>query len=606
MKENIKSAFRLVKQLNYVLTTKQKIKSIWVFFAMIVSSCLDLLSVSAIIPFITLLTDYESLRSKWYISWIYDVYPDVKRGTIIMLVCLILIAVYVLKNVIVMYSSYVQVEYAASFNRDNAIKMLDSYLKRPYEYFTNTNSSIMIRGINTDVAGVYSILIDIFNIISELLTITMIGCYLLLTDWFIALSTVSVAAVCMLVVVAIFKNKMKKAGQENQVASMRRGEASYQAINGIKEITVLDRRQYFVDMFDKATKLERKSAITKNFIGSCPDRIIEGICIGAFVMAIGIRIMTIESTANVVLTLGVFAMGAFRILPSFSKISSKINDIVFFIPCLQNCCDNFIEAHKYDLMEKENNKIDKEVIGESEKLVESKENSNIVFKDSLKIDHISWQYSSAKKKVLDNISFEIKKGESVAFIGSSGAGKSTMADIIMGLYKPQKGDVTMDGYSIYDIPHSWAKVIGYVPQTVYLIDDNIRKNVAFGIPEDEIDEDKIWKALEQAQLKEYVEKLPDKLDSHVGERGVKFSGGQRQRIAIARALYENPEIIVFDEATSALDNETEKAVMEAVDALSGYKTLIIIAHRLSTIKNCNTIYEFGDGKITKRDSKEIV
>lgn len=595
MKENIKSAFRLLKQLNYVLTTRQKLKSIWVFFAMCISSCLDLLSVSAIIPFITLLTDYDSLRSKWYISWLYEMNPNVQYQTIIMLVCFFIIGVFVLKNVIVLYSWYVQVEYAASFNRDNAIKMLDSYLKRPYEYFTNTNSSVMMRGINTDVVGVYSILIDAFNIISEILTIIMIGCYLLLTDWFIALSTVCVASVCMLLVVALFKNRMKKAGLENQLASTKRGEASYQAINGIKEITVLDRRQYFVDVFDKATRLERKSSITKNFIGSCPDRIIEGVCVAAFIIAIGIRVLSIEASTNVMLTLGVFAMGAFRILPSFSKISSRINDIVYYLPCLQNCCDNFEEASIYD----------KKYLQTSSDIKEDT-SEPITFNDNLTIQNVSWKYSNSDKNVLENISMTIKKGESVGFVGSSGSGKSTLADIIMGLYKPQKGDVLLDAHSIFDIPHSWAKIIGYVPQTVYLVDDSIRRNVAFGIRDEEIDEDKIWKALEKAQLKEYVENLPNQLDSRVGERGVRFSGGQRQRIAIARALYEDPEIMIFDEATSALDNDTEKAVMEAIDALSGYKTLLIIAHRLTTVKGCDTIYEFKDKTVSKKSKEEII
>ncbi|RHP90058.1 ATP-binding cassette domain-containing protein [Firmicutes bacterium AM59-13] len=198
----------------------------------------------------------------------------------------------------------------------------------------------------------------------------------------------------------------------------------------------------------------------------------------------------------------------------------------------------------------------------------------------------------------------MKKGESVAFIGESGAGKTTLADIILGLYIPQEGTVTVDGVSIYDIPQDWSRIVGYVPQSVYLLDDTIRNNILFG--EKQMDDKKIWDALKQAQLYDFVKTLPDGLNTIVGERGIKFSGGQRQRIAIARALYYNPDILVLDEATSALDNETEEALMESIEALQGLKTLIIIAHRLSTIRNCDKIYEVKDGKIELRNKEEIL
>ena len=228
------------------------------------------------------------------------------------------------------------------------------------------------------------------------------------------------------------------------------------------------------------------------------------------------------------------------------------------------------------------------------------------FKKELKVDNVWWKYDDAENAVLKNLSMTIHKGESVGFIGASGAGKTTLADVILGLMRPQEGQVFIDGIDVYTIPKQWSRIIGYVPQVVYLTDESIKNNVAFGIPDNEIDEAMIWNALEQAQLKTFVEQLPEKLETRVGERGVKFSGGQRQRVAIARALYCNPEILVLDEATSALDNETEKAVMESIDALQGKKTLIIVAHRLSTIMNCDSVYEIKDGIACKRDKKDIL
>lgn len=226
--------------------------------------------------------------------------------------------------------------------------------------------------------------------------------------------------------------------------------------------------------------------------------------------------------------------------------------------------------------------------------------------NEIKIEHITWKYPNSDKLILKDLSMEIGRGESIAFIGASGAGKTTLADIILGLYKPQEGKILVDNVDISAIPKQWSKMIGYVPQQVFLTDDTIRNNIAFGINEENIDENAIWSALEMAQLSEFIKTLSEGLDTRVGERGIKFSGGQRQRVAIARALYYNPDILVFDEATSALDNETESAVMESIDLLKGRKTLVIIAHRLSTVANCDRIYEIVDGKAVLRDKEEVL
>ena len=219
--------------------------------------------------------------------------------------------------------------------------------------------------------------------------------------------------------------------------------------------------------------------------------------------------------------------------------------------------------------------------------------------------NIFWKYPNSEVLVLNNLNLTICKGDAVGLIGSSGSGKTTLSDMLLGLFRPLSGGIFVDGVNIFTIPKEWAQVVGYVPQSVYLTDDTIRNNIAFGEDEKDIDDERIWKSLEEAQFKEFVQKLPDGLDTLVGERGIRFSGGQKQRIAIARALYYNPSIVVLDEATSALDNETEKAVMESIDALQKQKTLIIVAHRLTTLKNCNKVFEIKDGKAFEVDVEQL-
>ena len=444
--------------------------------------------------------------------------------------------------------------------------MLESYLKRPYEFFVNTNSAVIIRGINGDTSAAYQVMLSIFEFLTSFLTAVMIGVYLLYTDLFVAVGALLLAGICFLVIVYGFKKKLKYAGQAFIDANTKQFMYSYQAVNGIKEITVMDRRGIFIEQYEKASKIVEKLNVTNNFINACPDRILEGVCVGGFIGIACIRIAIGTDAIHFIPVLGAFALGAFKILPSISKMSSRINNIVYNQARLTICYDNIREARQ----------IEKDNIGMREENTSSQyltDSNTFVFENNIEIKDVVWRYKNSNDSVLNGLCLKINKGESIALIGASGSGKTTLADMLLGLFKPQSGSIIVDGTDIYSIPHEWAKTIGYVPQSVYLIDDTIKANVAFGIPEDMVQEDKVWDAISKAQLGDFVSGLPNGINTVVGERGVKFSGGQRQRIAIARALYENPEILILDEATSALDTETENAVMESIDALIGQKTL---------------------------------
>lgn len=599
MKHNIYALGRILNQLNYVLDNRQKKACIRVLLCMLVSSGLELLGVSAIYPFLQMMISPTEMKGKWYVKWIYYFLPDISEKSILLVLGVTIIVIYLLKNAFMVLNAYVQTTFTAKFQRELSIKMLSAYMKHPYQYFLNTDSSEVIRGIGSDVNGVYQILLNIFTLIAEAMTVIALAVFLFATDATMTIGAMTLAMLCLLATVAGFKSKMKRAGYNARRASGLKNQYGYQAITGIKEIMVLDRKQNFIEQYNEAAYIEQKALITNGVISACPDRIMEGVCIGGIIGIVCIRIASGVELDTFIPILGTFAMAAFKILPSFSKIANRINAIVYYQVSLQGAHDNLKEANKYE-------KEFQEYISGAGVCVEEESDNNLRFNGELRIDNVTWKYLNARENVLKNAGLTIMKGQSVALIGSSGAGKTTLADIIMGLLKPQSGTVYMDGIDIFTMPHQWARIIGYVPQTVFLIDDTVRNNVAFGLKKDAVSDEKVWEALKQAQLKEFVQNLPNGLDTIVGERGVKFSGGQRQRIAIARALYENPDILVLDEATSALDNETETAVMESIDALQGSKTLIIVAHRLTTIRNCDVIYEIKDGVAVKRDKREVL
>lgn len=596
MKNNIKTIFDIMKELSYILDKKQKRYAIGVIVVIVLSSFFELLGVTAVLPFVqAILTPeiiFASSIAQPFIEFFHITTP---QG--LMLLCgLGIIALYLIKNAYMLFSYFIQFDFATRVQKELSIKMLKAYMSRPYEYYLDVNSSIILRGCGSDTDSVYQMLSYLFVIISEILTMTLIGIFIIYTEPWTALGILLLMAVVMVGMVTAFKPAAKRAGVTNRTTLALKGKAIYQTVMGIKEIYVMQRKRLFVQEYEKASDIARKNQRTYSLISNSPDRIIEGICVSGLVGIVCIRLLMNDNMADFVPKLATFAMAAFKVLPSVGKIISRINGMIYHRLGMANVYHIMREADEY---EKQYEKYAAEHGA-------VKESADLQFNEKLSIRNVVWQYEKQKTPVLIDTTLEIKKGQSVALIGASGAGKTTLADIILGLLHPQKGDVLMDGVDVYAMPKTWARIVGYVPQSVFLIDDTVRNNIAFGLPKDMIEDERVWDALERAQLKEFIAGLPDGLDTIVGERGVRFSGGQRQRIAIARALYENPDILVLDEATSALDSETETAVMESIDALQGSKTLIIVAHRLTTIRNCDRIYEIVDGVAVERRKEEVL
>lgn len=585
----------IISKLMYILTPVQKKESLSVFLAMLIGSCLELLGVSVLYPFLQVVVSPDSLRNKWYMKWLYRSMPDISDRSVIIILGVCIMLVFLLKNAGVLLSTYVQIRFSAKFYRELSTRMLSSYMKRPYEFFINTNSSYIMRGIAGDVSSVYQIILCGFQIIAEAANVILIGGFLIKTDPMIASLSMAVALVCFLGITIGFKGIMKRAGKKMREAQTWQNRYSYQAVIGIKEVTVLGRRKAFVDKYEGISRKVEKHTVSSGIVSAAPDRIIEGVCMAGIMLVICFRLGAGMNMETFVPVMGVFAVGAFKLFPSVSKVSSRLNQIVFCMPGFNNAYNNLKEEEKYTA-ERSNGSENAGLPVASEPLR---------FEDKIRIRDVFWHYFEKKENVLKGLSLTINKGESIGLIGSSGAGKSTLADIIMGLFQPQSGSVEVDGVDIFSEKDRWIRLVGYVPQSIFLVDDTVRCNVAFGLEEKDISDEKVWKALERAQIKEFVEQLPEGLNTIVGEFGLKFSGGQRQRIAIARALYDSPEVLILDEATAALDNETENALMESIESLQGTITMIIVAHRLTTIRNCDHIYEITDGLAVERSKKEL-
>lgn len=590
--DSIKSVIDIFSKFKIILSPSQKRWGVVVLIMSLFGAVVETLGVSVILPLVQVMLDPVQLLEIEMVDNICSALGFTSEKEVLILVAVSVVIVYIIKNVFLSFLSWLRVKYSTKVQRELSIKMLQSYMRRGYSFFRMNNSSELLRGVTTSVTGVYNVLLQFMKVIAELFTIFCIFVYIVVSDWQMAIGMMIIIGGCLIAIVGVFKGIMNRAGHKFYKYAALSNKWLLQLFSGIKEVLVLNRKEYFVDNFKEAYVNQQRSQIRQTIATEVPAYIIEGTCIIGIIGAVCLRVFNMENTAAYIPQLAAFAVAAFRLLPSVGRITSNLNICIFSVPSVTEVYNNILQAEKYDVEIKSN-------------IVKTNAES-ILFVETLSIEDICWRYPDGEENVLDNVSLRIRRGESVAFVGPSGAGKSTLADIILGLFIPQKGRVCLDGQNIIGKNDEISKLISFVPQSVYLLDDSVRRNIAFGVYDKDIDDERVWAVLEQAQMKDFIEELPDGLDTVIGERGVRFSGGQSQRLAIARALYTNPQILILDEATSALDNETENAVMEAIDSLQGKVTMIIIAHRLTTVKNCDKIYEISGGKARERKYSELV
>lgn len=581
----------MIKKVNYILDREQKTKLIFLLIIIFVGAFVELLGVSSIMPLINVAMDSDAVEHTWYLIRIREIFGFTETKQIVIFLALFLMVIYIIKNVYITFQYNTQYRFIFNNQRRLAVKMMNAYMHQNYLFHVSRNVAELQRNVTEDVNGFYTVVLNVLQLIAEAIVCVVLVIFLMSTD---IMTTIVVATLIFIFAIffgIVFKKVLVKKGQESRQISIRLTKWVLQSFSGIKEIKVMNKESFFLNNYDKTYKrftvLQRKQTML-SFI-SRPT--METMCICGLLLTLVVKMIWFdEDISNFVPSLSVFAIAAFRMLPSFNRISGYMSTIMFSRTAVDVLYSDLIEINNLTTERMENKE------GELQLVTLSK---------GIDIKDISFRYPNVDKWVLEDVSMHINPNTSIALIGASGAGKSTLADIILGVLEPQKGTVEVDSVNIMENLTSWHQRIGYIPQTIYLMDDTIRANIAFGIEVDNICEDALWEAIKGAQLEQFVKNLPEGLDTIIGDRGVKLSGGQRQRIGIARALYTKPSILILDEATSALDNGTEKEVMQAIDGLRGTRTLIIIAHRLTTIKNCDVIYEIKDAGIEEKKYEAV-
>lgn len=578
----------MYKKLSYIFSKRDKYKIALLLCIMVAGSFLELLGVAVFQPFVNIIMMPDSIQENPYLARIYQMFGCSTTESFLTVVALGIIVIYVVKNVYLWVEQNLIMKFTYGMQQKLSTRLLTTYLSEPYTFHLNKNIAELQRSMQEDTGLFTQVLMHTLQLVAEVVVCIVLGVYLFTVSNSITVVIVGLLILCVVLFTKITKRFTEQLGKEAQVYKGKLYQWVNQSLGGVKEVKVLNREEFFVSSYKKYYGLYIKGVRINRLLSITPKYMVEAVCMTGLLIAIIIKLnFGHGELENFILQLATFAVAAFRLLPSVGRINEHVNNILYAVPSVDLIYGDLKGIEDYQ---------------ESKGEEEGKEWS---FEHGITAKHITYAYPNTDTNVLEDANCVIPKGKTVAFIGSSGAGKTTMADIILGLLAPQRGKILVDDIDVFKNLTMWHHQIGYIPQVIYLSDDTIRNNIAFGIHEDQIDEEAVRTALKKAQLAEFVDTLPDGLDTIVGDRGVRLSGGQRQRIGIARALYHDPEILVLDEATSALDNETETAVMEAIESLQGSKTMIIIAHRLTTIQNADIIYEVGDGKVTER-SKEYV
>jgi ABC-type multidrug transport system fused ATPase/permease subunit len=570
-------------------------------FLFIFVSGLEVLGTGMIAPFIAIAVKPDTIKNIYWLNRIYNQINFHSEHQFLIFLGLVVVIAFYLKSFLAFNAQKTVFKFSFGLKRELSCKLLKAYIEAPYSYHLRINSATLVQNIinTTDAVCI--------GVVSTLLT-SICNSTIIVALMFLLIKTNAVALILIAVILLIFfgllhpmKDSLARWNEEGFHAYGEMIRITNHGLGGLKETRVIGCESYFENQIEEQSKIYAKTTTLSSAYGNLPRFVLEPLMI-SFLISFTFLFITLNqnNTHNLTGVLGIFALASVRLMPAVGNLISGINVI--------RSTSYSLDRLFFDLKELEKEKLITNVNSpsHSQNLLPNQNQQTFQFSDKVILDRITFQYPNSTTNVIKDISLSIRKGESIGLIGKSGAGKTTLVDVILGLFIPQFGDIKVDGVSVYNNLRAWQNMLGYVPQSIFLIDDTLERNIAFGVADHLIDKNRLKKAIEMAQLSEVVEQLPDGIKTVVGEAGVLLSGGQRQRVGIARVLYHEREILVFDEATAALDTETEHLITQATKALAGTKTIIIIAHRLSTIEHCDCIYQLEQGRVIKSGSYQEV
>ena len=559
-----------------ILNTRQRYGALTIFSLTFIGMLMEVLGIGLVIPALAIMTENDVALKYPEFNPLFELLGNPTRENLIIGGMVLLAGVYFIKALFLSFLAWKQAGFSFGLQAELSQQLFAGYMQKPYSFHLERNSSQLIHNIIIEITNITNALQQGLLLVTEVLVLLGVLILLVIVEPVGTLLIIVCLGMAGSIIYMLTRNRILRWGAARQIHERLRLLHSQQGLGGVKDIKLLGRENEFLSQFNKHAHGSAQVAKRQHTIQQLPRFWLELLAITGLVILVVVKVWKGNSIDNLLPTVGLFAAAAFRIMPSVNRILGAVQSIRFVKPVIDIIYDEFnlVVAN-----------------------INDGKNSSLHFKESIVLDELSYHYPQTESYALKDISITIPYGMSVGFIGGSGAGKSTLIDILLGLLTPDTGLIKVDDMDIQMNLRGWQDQIGYVPQSIFLTDDTLRRNVALGLNDDQIDDDLVWKAICAAQLEEFVSELPDKLETAVGERGVRLSGGQLQRIGIARALYHDPSVLVLDESTSALDGETENSVIDAIRSLHGKKTIIIVAHRLTTIEHCDFLYRLDKGRV---------
>ena len=572
----------IIKKIFALLTPKQMRICILLIVLMFFIAIFEALGIGLIYPLITMMGDPNYLENGSFISKMAMFFGIHTHKTLVIIATASILLFYILKNLLILLQGKLQISFSLNNQADYTKRLYALYMQKPYLFHVNTNFAEIGRNISLSCIIAFSeVLTNILIIITNLITMLAVWVFLLVIDWLMALVVVGVIGPLMLVILNFFRKRISYYGNIQNEYNVENTKWINQGFWSVKETKVMQKEDFFTKQFSKTFSKFVESQKQFLYINRFPKCIIELVSVGGILLLIIFKMLLNSDPTTIIPSLGVLALAAMRLMPCMNQITGLYNQIKFRIPLLDEVYDDFMIIKKQKEQE--------------ETKTEIKKYEKLDFNNEIKVKDLTFAYPDVSKPVFSKVSFTIPKGKFVGIVGPSGSGKTTFVDLLLGLLKPKSGTILVDGKNIFENINGWLDNVSYVPQSIYLIDGTIRENIAFGVLPEDIDDKKIEKVLKMAELYDFVQTLDLKENTPCGDKGAKLSGGQKQRIGIARALYQDPTVLVLDEATSALDTEIEKQITETINKLKGELTIIAIAHRLSTLEKCDFKIKFENG-----------